>query len=343
MTMDPIPMPATRRRVLTILAACAPFSAPVARAARTAAEPSVWRGNALGAPASMTLLHPDRGHAHALIADCEHEIRRLEGIFSLFRAGSSLVQLNAAGELPAPALELVELLSFALELARRSGGAFDPTVQPLYRLYADHFAAPGAAPRGPADEAIRRRLRVVDHEAVELRADRIRLRRPGMAITLNGVAQGYLTDRIVQRLKAGGLDHGLVDLGEARALGRRPDGGPWRAAVADPRSDTARLFELPLGAADGAFEALATSAGSGTRFGSDPRLHHLLDPHTGRSANHCLSVTVSAPTAALADGLSTTLSIAAPSRHAALLAAFAPARAWVVDARGRIAPGPVSR
>ena len=105
----------------------------------------------------------------------------------------------------------------------------------------------------------------------------------------------------------------LVDLGEARALGQRPGGGAWRAALADPRDPARSLLELPLGEERGALPALATSAGYGTRFGPDPRLHHLLDPHTGRSANHWLSVSVAAPSATLADGLSTALSILGPA------------------------------
>ena len=89
-----------------------------------------------------------------------------------------------------------------------------------------------------------------------------------------------------------------------RAAGRRADGQPWRAAVADPADPSgSALFELLLGDAPGLLSALATSGGYGTRFGPDPLVHHLLDPATGRSANHLASVTVAAPRATLADGL----------------------------------------
>jgi len=157
-----------------------------------------------------------------------------------------------------------------------------------------------------------------------------------MAITLNGVAQGFVTDRIAELLRRAGFDHVLVDLGEARALGQRPDGGPWRAALADPLRPARTLVDLPLGEADGVFPALATSAGYGTRFGADPRIHHLLDPHTGRSANHYASVSIGAARATLADGLSTTLAIIDPSRGAGLLAAYGPLRAYLVDPAGSL-------
>ena len=323
-----------RRRFLSIVASCTAL-APLA-AARAVAAPSVWRGTAMGALASMTLVHPDRARAQALIGECVAEIERLEAILSLYRADSALVRLNAAGELQAPPQELLELLSFALVLSRQSEGAFDPTVQPLYRLYADHFAQPGADARGPGRTAIARVLRVVDFRAVQVSAGRIRFARPGMALTLNGIAQGYVTERIAARLRAAGFSDVLVDLGEARALGQRPGGGAWRAALADPRDPERSLLELPLGEERGALPALATSAGYGTRFGPDPRLHHLLDPHSGGSANHWLSVSVAAPSATLADGLSTTLSILGPARAAALLGRHAPVRAYVVEAAGRL-------
>lgn len=325
-----------RRRFVSIVAACA-AAAPFATT-RAAAAPavSVWKGTAMGALASMTLVHPDRAMAQALISRCVVEIDRLESVFSLYRADSALSRLNAAGELHEPPHELAELLSTALELARLSDGAFDPTVQPLYRLYADHFASPGAAAAGPSPQAIAGALRSVGFSAVEMRADRIRFRRPGMAITLNGIAQGFVTDRVADMLRAAGLDDVLVDLGEVRALGHRPDGGPWRAAIRDPLHPGRTLFELPLADRGGALPALATSSGPAASFGPDPRIHHLLDPRTGRSAGHHASVSVAAPRATLADGLSTALSAIAPARAGALLAGYSPARAWVVDAGGTV-------
>ena len=269
-------------------------------------------------------------------ARCMAEVERLESIFSLYRADSALSRLNAAGALDDPPAELVELLSFSLSLAHRSGGAFDPTVQPLLKLYLDHFSSPGASVQGPSDEAIAAARQRVGYADVELDVDRIRLGRPGAAITLNGVAQGFITDRVSELLLANGFGDVLVNLGEGRALGHRPDGGPWRAAITDPAQPGRTLFELPLGSGRGQRPALATSGGYGTRFGPDPGIHHLLDPRTGRSANHHASVSVAAPRATLADGLSTTLSVLAPEQRAPLLADYPSVRAWFVDSAGRV-------
>lgn len=318
-----------RRRFLTISAAAAGLAASGARAAST----RVWTGVALGARASIRLDHPEAG---AIAARAAAEIARLEGIFSLYRADSALSRLNAEARLAAPPAELLECLTLAGTVHRASGGAFDPTVQPLWRLYADHFAAPDAPAAGPTREAIARVLRAVDYRKVQVGADRIRLHSPGMALTLNGVAQGYVTDRVIELLRAAGFDDVLVDLGEARVRGQRPGGGAWRAAIADPRREAGMLFELPLGEARGALPALATSAGAGTPIGPDPRINHLFDPHTGRSANRHLSVSVAAPRATLADGLSTTLAVLAPDRAGALLDAYPAVRAYLAGADGKV-------
>ena len=326
-----------RRRFLSLVAASSAAFLPLSRAgAEQAPESVVWRGTVLGAAASMTLVHPDRAFARSAIDRCLDEIARLESIFSLYRADSAIVRLNASGELHAPAHEFVELLSFALALSTQSDGAFDPTVQSLYRLHAEHFAVPEAAPSGPPPEAIAEVMQLVDFTAVDVRPDHVRLRRPGMAITLNGLAQGYITDRVADRLRADGFEDVLIDLGEARALGRHADGRAWRAVVQDPRDPGRTLFELPLGSGPGALSALATSAGEGTRFGADPRIHHLFDAHTGRSANHYLSVSVAAPRATLADGLSTALSVSPPAAAKTLLAGYPSVRAYLLAPDGRL-------
>ncbi|MCO5100687.1 MAG: FAD:protein FMN transferase [Burkholderiaceae bacterium] len=327
-----------RRRFLAVVgasAACAGFP-PARAAARSAPDPVVWKGTALGALASITLVHEDRAHARRVLDACLEEVERLERVFSLYRADSALVRLNDAGELRAPPPELVELLSASLALARASAGAFDPTIQPLYRLYEAHFRAPDAAPEGPDDTAVAGALRRVDHRRVEVGADRIALGARGMALTLNGIAQGYVTDRVADRLRGDGFAGVAIDLGEARAAGRRADGRAWTAAVVDPDEPSRTLFELTMGDGAGQVAALATSAGAGTRFGADPRVHHLFDPRTGRSANRHASVSVAASRATVADGLSTALSIVAPERARALLAAYPAARAWLLHVDGTI-------
>lgn len=298
-----MPQPVTRRRVITISSAAAGLAlTPFAKAA--GAEMATWRGMSMGAVATMTIAHQDRGFAQSLIERCVSEAARLERLFSLYRDDSDLVALNKQGALAAPAAEMVDLLSQSLHYARLTDGVFDITVQPLWSLYARHFSAPGASADGPPAEAIAAARERVGYRHLLVNRDRIAFGKPGMSVTLNGIAQGYITDKIIALLRAEGITQTLVDMGETRCLGTHPGGRPWTAGVADPDQPGRILQTLPI-----VNQAVATSAASGFQFGRNGRFNHLFDPKTGASAQTYRSVTVVAPTATAADALSTAFSL----------------------------------
>lgn len=324
----------TRRRVLRIAASAAGLAlAPGAVGyAASMTRPQRWEGVALGAHASMTLYHPDPEAGARAIRNAVAEIHRLEKVFSLYRANSALSLLNRDGALAAPPPELLRLMSESRRYSEMTDGAFDVTVQPLWRLYADHFAEAGADPDGPSGDAIRRALALVDYRAVELDATRIAFTRPGMAVTLNGIAQGFVTDRIADLLRGEGLKNVLVDLGEIRASGAHPDGRPWNVGVKDPFAPD-RIAQ----SVDIANRAIATSGGYGLRFDAAGRRHHLLDPHRGNSHNRYASLSVMAPTATQADALSTALFNMDEERLVEILAGTADVEAILIRSDGSVA------
>ncbi|RAI57083.1 FAD:protein FMN transferase [Roseicella frigidaeris] len=307
-----------RRRVLCILAAAAGLGLPRLGASATdvPAAPSLltWTGPVLGGVGSIHLHHPDPEAARGLIAQCVAEIERLERLFSLWREDSQLSALNRHGALAAPPPDMVRLLGAARDATMLTGGLFDVTVQPLWALYRDHFSAAGAAPAGPPRDAVEAALALVDQRRLLVSPDRIALTRKGMAVTLNGIAQGYLTDRVVDLLRRAGVSRTLVDLGETHAIGRHPAGRPWRAALEDPDAPGRLWGEVEL-----VDRALASSGDGGFVFDAAGRFTHLLDPRTGRSPQLHRAVSVLAPDATLADALSTAFSLMSEAEVAATL------------------------
>lgn len=276
-------MTITRRRLIAISAALAVL--PAAAAAGTGTG-RLWTGQALGARASIRLDHPD---AEAIAARVMAEIDRLENVLSLYRPDSALCRLNRNGQLAAPPFELLECLSLAGAVHRASDARFDPTIQPLWSLWANAAAA-GTRPDMRAVERTRHKT---GWGKLEFDAEEIRMQ-PGMAITLNGIGQGYVADRIAVLLEAEGLTDILIDTGELRALGGDPHGGSWPV-----RLETGARLSLRQ-------RALATSAPLGTTFDQSGRDGHILDPATGLpAAATWRSVSVSAPSAAIADALAT--------------------------------------
>ncbi len=333
----------SRRRAIGVFAATAGLplmmSVPgVARAAGRNGSLFEWNGTALGASSRMILSHPDREAARRLVVMCRDEIERLERIFSLYRSSSELSRLNRGGRLDAPSHDMVRLLSACRRFGDLSGGAFDVTVQPLWRLYADHFAAHPGDENGPDARALERVRALVDYRGVEVTARRISFARKGMAVTLNGIAQGYITDRVAELLRAEGMDNVLIQLGETHALGGHPQGRAWRlglTAAAGTHGEGAGHDEATgENVVELRNRALATSAPHGFTFDREGRFHHLIDPDSGNSPQAVAGVSVTAPRAADADALSTALSVMEARRGAQMMERVGDATAWVVLADG---------
>ncbi|OYX44481.1 MAG: hypothetical protein B7Z02_05110 [Rhodobacterales bacterium 32-67-9] len=281
-----------RRRFLTIAAAA------VALPAR-AAEPAIWTGRAMGADARIVLHGASPALARQLFRRVERELIRIEGHFSL-HTESALTRLNRDGRLSRPAPEMLEVLRLSDRVHRATGGAFDPTVQPLWLALATG-----------GDVAAARRA--VGWTRVRVSDDAIALA-PGMALTFNGIAQGHAADRIAALLRAEGFGDVLIDMGEVMALGTN-GGRDWQAAIAAPDGmEVARV-----GLAD---RALATSSPLGTRIGGGAP--HILHPKG--LPPRWSTVAVSAKDAATADALSTAFCLMGRSAIDAALAEFPDAR-----------------
>lgn len=256
-----------RRRFLTLTAAAlAPL--PV-----QAATVTTWEGQGLGAALTLHLVGADPHQARTTFARVAAEIERIESLASLFR-DSALTRLNRDGHLAWPSPDLLDLLTLAGQVHTATAGAFDPTVQPLWLALAQGLTADPA---------------LVGWDRVRLSPKEIRLDR-GQALTLNGIAQGWAADRIAALLRAQGFSEALVDMGEISALGSQTG---WPVQIAGP--DGAELASTRL-----TDRALATSSPRGTLVNGQP---HILGPQGQPPLWQ--TVSVSAPSAAVADALST--------------------------------------
>ncbi|MTE01914.1 thiamine biosynthesis protein ApbE [Paracoccus sp. YIM 132242] len=237
-----------------------------------------WQGVALGADVALTVQGGTPSAARAFFAEAVRSLRSIEQQFSLF-TGSELRRLNALGQLPHPSPDMLTVLHLAGQVHEATGGAFDPTVQPLWQ-----------ARRLGQDEGAARAL--IGWADVHLHPDQIRLTRPSMALTLNGIAQGFAADRLAEVAARHGLTEVLIDAGELHALGTTP----WNARIEAPGGHVLRDLALRD-------RALATSAAFGTRIGPGEDRAHIVGP-AGQEPRWSV-VSISADSAMLADALST--------------------------------------
>lgn len=302
----------SRRRFMSIAAAAIALPSAAVGAVPT----SRWRGIALGAPASIQLAGVDRKTAAPVFRAIEAEIARLERVFSLYIPVSEISQLNRDGALRNPSPEMLELLSLSGGIHKTTDGAFDPTVQPIWRAYAK---ADGGAPDADALTVARD---AVGWDLLTIGDGEIAFQRPGMALTLNGIAQGYVADKVASVLRGYGFQRVLIDMGEIAAIGGRPDGAPWRAGIAAPDGELAGEAAL-------SDRALATSAPGGTLIGASKQ-GHILNPMSGDSRSVWRLASVSARRAAVADGLSTAFCLLPKELIDAVLRAYPDARLEVL-------------
>ena len=303
----------SRRRFLAIAASA------VATPALAGQPTSHWRGVALGAGASMQLAGVGPDEAAPVFSAVEAELRRLESIFSLHKRGSAIDRLNREGRLDHPPAELLEVLALAGRLNEATDGAFDPTIQPIWQLQ----ATSAVSGHPPGAEALSEALKRTGWRNLRMDTEQVAFGRPDMALTLNGIAQGYITDRIASLLRARGLRNVLIDMGEIAASGARSDGAAWVAGVARPDGRVIRKVQLRD-------RALATSSPSGTLLDPQGKVGHILHPATGLPATRRGVVSVSASHAALADGLSTACCLLTREEAATAVAAFPDARLEVI-------------
>lgn len=285
----------------------------------------------MGTIVSITVTHPDAEGGRAMVEAGFSEMERLEADLTRHRSGAPLERLNRVGRLPDPPEPLRHVVRHGLRMAELSGGAFDPTVLPVLDAWAD---ARARGLQGPDDRSIEAARALTGYSRVRFDGDVLALDRPGMGITLDGIAKGYVVDRTSARLVADGADRVLVDAGGDMATAG--DGSvrePWTVAVENPQGTGAPEGLVRLGGG-----CIATSGDYMQAFTRDRRHHHIIDPRTGRSPRVVSAVTVLAGSAMEADALSTALMVLGPEEGRGLVERLPGAEALIVDKHGARTP-----
>lgn len=278
-------------------------------------HPVTLSSQALGAKVTMTALHADEAVAAAAVNAAFAELEVIESVMSLYRPESELCRLNRDSALENPDARLVEVLRFAAQVSEKSGGAFDVTVQPLWAL------------QGTPPDA--KRLALVNWKKLRVTPERLVLEK-GMAVTLNGIAQGFAADAAMRVMRAHGVEHALIDAGEFSARGNNQENAPWRIGIQHPRERDAFAALARL-----ENRCLATSGDYETAFSDDFSRHHILNPRTGRSPEELASVSVLAPSAMTADALSTALFVLGAEHGMKFLREYAGTDALLILKDGR--------
>lgn len=250
---------------------------------------------------------------HALHAIVQGALDEVVAQMSTWEADSDISRYRraAAGSWQALPEAFARVLEAALDVARASGGAFDPTVAPLVELWG--FGAGGRPPRVPPPQLLAETRARTGWQRLQRRAGGRELLQPGgLALDFSAIAKGFGADLAAERLRAGGVAAALVEVGgEIRAYGRKPDGNAWQVLVeAEPDLETpvAQLPPRVLALEDA---AVATSGDRWHHFEhAGQRYSHTFDPRSGAPVHQAAAaVTVVAADAMHADAWATALTV----------------------------------
>lgn len=308
-----------RRRAISLLAT----SSLLGLSACQRSEPiKTFTGFAFGTDINFQLYGVSDHEFATLSNTCVTRLREIESLFNLQDAESMIHYLNRDGEVYDAPEEFVRLIETSLSIGSRTGGLFDITVQPLWdwrQKWKDADVIQRSILEG---DAWQQALTLVDYRKVIITLNKVSFATPGMAITLNGIVQGYATEQIRGIFQKSGVKNALIDIGEYAAIGNAPDGKPWIVVI----SANNQSLELPSG------RALAVSSGSGHTFDPEGRFNHIFRPIDGSNPASRKTIVITAPNATLADALSTTLSIASEAERRIILAKFPGVEFFEIDA-----------
>lgn len=239
--------------------------------------------------------------AQAALQEAEECIQQVEGLWSVTDEDSEIYQANHSGGQPVTVSEeTAQIISFALEMAQRTGGALDPTIYPV--LTAWGFTTDSK--QVPSQQQIAQLLEQVGYDRIQINGSELTVP-DGMELDLGAVGKGYTADLVTEILRRHGVTSALISLGgNIQAIGSRPDGSDWRLGIRAPW-ESGNLGVLTVSDA-----AVVTSGGYENYFDDEQGniYWHILDPSTGYPADSGLqSVTIVGREGRMCDALSTAL------------------------------------
>lgn len=282
----------------------------------------------MGTRISVELWHEDASVA----ADCSEkvftEMRRIDALMSSYKDDSELSYINNNAAINAVEIsaEMMHLIRKSIHFSEISQGAFDITYASVGYAY-DYRKR-----QQPDDASISEKLPAIDYHHIMISGNKVKFGNAAVRINLGGIAKGYAVDRAVDIVSQCGITGAMVSAGgDSRIIGDR-EGRPWVIGIQHPRNPEGIALRLPIG------ESAISTSGDYERFfiENGNRVHHIINPSTGRSATASWSATVIGPNALATDALSTSIFILGAIDGIAMIESLEGFDAIVIDNGGKV-------
>ena len=295
-----------------------------------AADLEVISGRTMGTSFAIKLgSRSDTTSIEELTGLVKNELDRLESIFSLYKPDSELSRWNASSgdSWIEVSDDLFYVTQFAIELSQQTGGAFDPTVQPLIALWNLNQLSGNWKPPTPVSIQETKTRIGVDHIDMKSNPKALRKHSGAIQLDLNALVEGWAIERVLSLLRENGYRDVLFELGgEFGAVGKANQSLSWTIGIEDPTNPSRLISRVAL-----SNESLCTSGSTrSVRVYEEKQYSHIVDPRTGSPVEHSLAaVSVLHANAMYGDGWATALMVLGPTHgpviadQHGLLASFA--------------------
>ncbi len=302
------------------------------------AQTMKWHGDEqaiMGTRISVQVWMEDDKKAEAAIAAVMDEMRRVDNEYSPWIETSQLYKLNqvvakATQKTPVTiSPELSFIMDKSFYYSRISEGAFDITFASLARYY-DYRAK-----LKPSEAQRENLLPAINYQHIHLdpKNHRVWFDHDKVYIDLGGIAKGYACDRAIGILKEFGVKSASVTAGgDTRLLGNK-SGKPWMIGIKNPRAEEGVAITLPLE------DTAVSTSGDYERYFIDSngeRVHHIINPKTGKSTKGVMSVTILGPNGIDTDALSTTVFVMGAEKGLALINQLPGFDAIIITEQGKV-------
>ncbi len=294
-------------------------------------------GEAMGTSINITVWHPRESVSRLAVKAVMGEMERVDQLLSPYLESSELSRVNALAYLEPQKVsdDFFNIVQQAKKISYMSQGAFDITFASV-GFYYDYRQK-----QQPTPGELTQLISAINYNHIVLNTKNrsIAFLDARVKIDLGGIAKGYAVDNSIRKLQALGITSASVSAGgDSYLLGDR-GGRPWITGVKHPRLQSNQdpsqvVLKLPLS------DTAVSTSGDYERFFIDDktgeRVHHIVNPKTGRSASDVMSVTILAPTGAFADPLSTTVFVMGVEKGLKLVNSLPEIDAVIINNQGRV-------
>lgn len=293
-----------------------------------------FKTSLIGSPFELIVVATDSTQANLYFEASVQEVKRIELLISEWKPETEVSKVNAQAGISAVKVskEVFDLVERALKISKISEGAFDLTFASMEKLWQfdkkEHASL-------PSPEIVSNNVKNVGYPFIQMdkKNQTIYITNPKTKIGLGGIGQGYIADKISEKLKGMGCTSAVVNVsGDVYAWGKKPDQKPWQVAITNPMNTQKIIGYFPL-----ENSAVETSGNYEKYFTyNQKRYAHIIDPRTGYPVQDIVSVSVFAKTTELSDALATAVFVLGVADGLALLNQLDGIEGIIIDDQGKI-------